>query len=120
MEEAIIAGCAMLSLFGGTALIIWISTQARIARIKAEAEALLIRYPSRTTAPLPDSNVAAELKALRLQVAEMQSTGHQFDISFDAALERLKGRVDRLETKSTAASTVPQTNTPNTLRNGQS
>ena len=48
----------------------------------------------------------------------MQSTGHQFDISFDEALNRIEGRVNRLETKS-AVATAQTAETPTTLRNGQ-
>ena len=105
-----------LGSFGGIALIIWTSLQGKVARIKAEAEARRI-----TTAPLPaDSSVAAELRALREQVAQMQSTGHQFDLSFDEALNRLEGRLNRLETKSAASGTTASTDTGQTLRNGQS
>ncbi len=49
----------------------------------------------------------------------MHSTSHQFDISFDEALSRVEGRVNRLETKSATALTQ-QAETPTTLRNGQS
>ncbi len=105
---------ATVGTFGGVALIIWTSMTGKIARIKAEAEAHRI-----TATPLPDSSVTAELKALRQQIAEMQSTGHQFDISFDAALNRLEGRVSRIETKSAAATGSVPEELP-TLRNGQS
>ena len=100
--------------FGGTSLIIWTSLQGKIGRIKAEAEARRI-----TAAPPLEAGVAAELKALRQQVAEMQSTGHQFDISFDAALNRLEGRVSRIETKSAVATSTAATEPVQTLRNGQ-
>lgn len=103
-----------LGSLGGVALIIWTSMMGKIARIKAEAEARRM-----TVSPLPDSSVAAELKALRQQIAEMQSTGHQFDISFDEALNRLESRVNRLETKS-AATTGSVAEELSTLRNGQS
>jgi hypothetical protein len=56
-----------------------------------------------------DDAVLAELKALRGQVQEIQSTGHQFDISFDATLTRLEERVNRLETKSAAATANDET-----------
>ena len=105
---------ATLGSFGGVALIIWTSMQAKIARIKAEAQ---VRRES--AAPAEETAVLAELKALKHQVEQMQSTSHQFDISFDEALGRLEGRVGRLETKS-AASTAQTTDTPNVLRNGQS
>ncbi len=107
-----------LGSFGGVALIIWTSMMGKIARIKAEAEARRI-----TAAPLPghnsDSSVLVELKAMRQQMEQMQSTNHQFDLSFDEALNRLEGRISRLETKSAVSSTATTTDTPNTLRNGQ-
>ena len=64
-----------------------------------------------------DSAVLTELKALKQQMAEMHSTSHQFDISFDEALNRMDGRVGRLETKS-AATTSTAADAPATLRNG--
>ncbi len=103
---------ATLGSFGGIALIIWTSMMGKIARIKAEAQA-------RQMTAAPDAGVAAELKALRQQIAEMQSTGHQFDISFDEALNRMESRVNRLETKS-AVGTAAATEPGQTLRNGQS
>ena len=72
-----------------------------------------------TTAPVADDTVLTELKAMRRQMEQMHSTSHQFDISFDEALGRLEGRINRLETKS-AVGTVQTTDTPQTLRNGQS
>ena len=115
-HDSLTALCVLGGTFGGTALIIWTSIQGKIARIKAEAEARRM-----TTTPLPDSNVAAELKALRQQIAEMQSTGHQFDISFDEALNRMESRVSRIETKSAASAASTTAAEPGqTLRNGQS
>ena len=104
------------SMFGGISLVIWTATKAKIARIKAEAQARQM-----TAGSQPEAGVAAELKALRQQIAEMQNTGHQFDLSFDEALNRMEGRVNRLETKSVVTTTPSATDTtPNTLRNGQS
>lgn len=103
-----------LGSFGGVALIIWTSLQGKVARIKAEAEAR-----RGTATPMLDGSVTAELKALRQQIAEMQNTGHQFDISFDAALNRLESRVSRIETKSAATTGSASEELP-TLRNGQS
>ena len=104
---------ATFGTFGGVALIIWTSVQAKIAKMKAEAQ---VRREAIT--PTEDGAILAELKALKNQVEQMQSTSHQFDISFDEALGRLEGRVGRLETKS-AAGTVQTTEAPQTLRNGQ-
>lgn len=103
-----------LGSFGGVALIIWTSLQGKVARIKAEAEARRV-----TATPMLDNSVTAELKALRKQIAEMQSTGHQFDISFDEALNRLESRVSRIETKSAATTSTATAETGQTLRNGQ-
>ena len=99
----------MFGLFGGISLIIWTSTKAKIERIKAE------RQVWQTPMMPNESAVMAELKALKQQVSDMQSTSHQFDLSFDAALNRLEGRVDRLETKSAAGTATTETSH---LRNG--
>ena len=87
MNDGLDAAVAMLSLFGGTSLIIWTSMKAKIARIKAEAEAKRI-----IAAPIAGDAVLNELKAMKQQMAEMHSTSHQFDIAFDAALSRLEER----------------------------
>ena len=85
---------ATLGSFGGIALIIWTSVQAKIAKLRAEAQ-----LQRSLLAPAPRDSVNAELQALRQQVSEMQNTSHQFDISFDAALGRLEERMNRVETK---------------------
>lgn len=113
MHEGLDAAIAMFSLFGGTSLIIWTSMKAKIARIKAEADAHRL-----TAAPSAGDAVLNELRALKQQMSEMQSTGHQFDLSFDEALNRMESRVARLETKSAVSGTMA-TDTPATLRNGQ-
>lgn len=101
------------AVFGGIAVLVWTSAKAKLEHRKLD---MMGRQP--VTLPEQNSPILAELKALKQQVAEMQSTGHQFDISFDEALNRMEGRVNRLETKSAAALTQP-TNTPTTLQNGQ-
>ncbi len=106
-----------LAVFGGIALVIWASAKAKLEHRKLD---MRLTQPQEARSSLPDSSVAAELKALRQQMAEMQSTGHQFDISFDAALERLEGRVNRLETKSAVSGTSGTAEMGQTLRNGQS
>ena len=103
-----------ISVFGGISLVVWTSAKAILEHRKL---GMMARQPVVPT--LPNDPVLAELKDLKQQMAEMHSTSHQFDISFDEALSRMEGRVNRLETKSTAAITQ-QTETPTTLRNGQS
>lgn len=102
MGDAIQALCVLLGSCSGVSLIIWTSTQAQIARIKAEAEAARV-----TAAPMPGDAVLAEIKAMRQQMEQMQSTSHEFDISFDAALSRLEQRVSRVEAKGNAAPVAP-------------
>lgn len=113
MHEGLDVAITMLSIFGGTSLIIWTSVQAKIARIKAEAQA------RQQSTPLPeDGAILAEMKAMRQQMEQMQSTSHGFDLSFDEALSRLEGRVGRLETKNAAS--VANAPAEATLRNGNS
>ena len=101
MGEGFGAALAMFSLFGGTSLIIWTTVQAKIARIKAEAQA------RQQSAPLPEDNaILAEMKAMRQQMEQMQSTSHGFDLSFDEALSRLEQRISRVETKVAAVPTA--------------
>lgn len=90
----------ILAFCGGIAGIVGAAGWAKGERLRAAGKDV----NQVNAAPAQDA-VLAEVKALQQQVADMQSTGHQFDISFDAALERLEGRVNRLETKSIAAAT---------------
>ncbi len=108
-----------LSIFGGIALVIWASAKAKLEHRKLD---MRLGQPLETRAPASEDKVLTEMKALRQQMEQMQSTNHQFDISFDEALNRLEGRINRLETKSavSTAASPAATDTPNTLRNGQS
>ena len=101
------------AVFGGIALLVWTSAKAKLEHRKLD---LMAQQPILST--LPNDPILAGLKELKQQMAEMQSTGHQFDISFDEALNRIEGRVNRLETKS-AVATAQTAETPTTLRNGQ-
>ena len=105
--------CATVSGFGGIALIIWVSVQAKIALLREKTKA-----QHQPTSVAQEGAMMNELKAMRQEMAEMHSTGHEFNISFDEALNRLAGRVERLETKSAAGVATAPTET--TLRNGNS
>ena len=96
MQEAIEACLILLSIFGGASLIIKTSAQAKIAHLRAMRESS--QAPQTAVAP-QDEAVLAGLKALQQQIADVQNTSHQFDISFDAALTRLEERVSRVEAK---------------------
>lgn len=47
----------------------------------------------------PDKQVMARLDALSKEVADLRATATEYDLSFDAALQRLESRVERLETQ---------------------
>lgn len=83
----------MLGFFGGIGLVILASNKAKIDKMRAEREIMHQSLGPR------GEGTSTELQALKQQVSEMQNTGHQFDISFDAALSRLEERVNRMETK---------------------
>lgn len=106
-----------LSIFGGIALVVWASAKAKLEHRKLD---MRLGQPLETRPAANEDKILTEMKAMRRQMEQMQSTGHQFDLSFDEALNRLEGRINRLETKSAVTGTVAQTDTPNTLRNGQS
>jgi len=108
----------ILSSLSGVAGIIAASGWARAVNVRAEhARDERASRAASDTDPARDGAVLKELKALKQQMAEMHSTSHQFDISFDEALNRMNGRVGRLETKS-AATTSTAADAPATLRNG--
>ena len=98
-----------LAVFGGIAMVIWASAKAKLEHRKLDMRQ---GQPLETRSPLAEDRVLAELKAMQQQMAEMQSTGHQFDISFDEALNRLEGRINRLETKSATSGTRAETDQP--------
>ena len=55
-----------------------------------------------------DSSVIEELKALKQQMAELRDTTTRYDISFDAALQRIESRVGHLESKVSVIEQAPQ------------
>ncbi len=104
-----------IGFFGGISAVILASSKARIDKMRAERQ--IWQQPAASSDPA----LLEEMKAMHRQIAEMQSTGHQFDISFDEALNRLESRVSRIETKSAAGAASTAAAAPGqTLRNGQS
>ena len=51
--------------------------------------------------------VTRELTELRAEVAALRDTSTQFDVSLDASVNRLEGRVNRLETMSSSRVAAP-------------
>ncbi len=117
-----------LAVFGGITMVIWASAKAKLEHRKLDMMGGRGQVPSQSAQegsqfPLVaggkrDDAVLAELRGLKQQIGEMQNTSHQFDLAFDAALERMEQRVAHLETKSISVSVSP-TDTPTVLRNGQ-
>ncbi len=130
MEHAIGDVLEPFAIFVGIALVIWTSARAKLEHRKldmmhGQSSSTANAHASidGTTQPLPpvagrEDAVLTELRALKQQIGEMQSTGHEFDLAFDAALERMEGRVARLEARA-AAPTVAPADEPTILRNGQ-
>ena len=87
-----------IGFFGGISAVILASSKARIDKMRAERQ--IWQQPATS-----DPALLEEMKAMRQQMGEMQSTSHQFDLSFDAALNRLEERVSRVETKTTETRT---------------
>ena len=55
-----------------------------------------------------NSVVVEEMQKLKQQVAELRDTTTRYDISFDAALQRIESRVGHLENKVSAIEQAPQ------------
>ena len=49
--------------------------------------------------PKGSGHVAEELKAIRQEMAELRDTATRYDLSFDAALQRLESRMGHMEQK---------------------
>ena len=58
--------------------------------------------------PKSGGPVADELKAVRQEMAELRDTATRYDLSFDAALQRLESRMGNVEQK---VKTIEQDNT---------
>jgi hypothetical protein len=124
MEQAIGAMLAMFGLFGGLSLLVWVVAKTlpemqRLGLLKPRppkpVRTWQIRMPFLDMRQVhvnpvyeapPNEAILQEMQALRRQMQEMQSTCHQFDISFDAALNRLEERVSRVEVKAAGFSTA--------------
>ena len=66
-----------------------------------------------------DGNLVSELQALRHQIAELRDTTTRYDMSFDAALQRVESRVGLLESHSAVSEQAPP-ELHDALRNGHS
>ena len=121
MEQAIGMMIEMVGLMGGAGLFLWAFAKALPEFQKHGLFRPRPPRPIRTwrihtpfldvrqvqEAPVsevsPPAVLLQEMQALRRQMAEMQSTSHQFDLAFDAALSRLEERISRVESRSVSA-----------------
>lgn len=55
-----------------------------------------------------DQNVIKELRELKEQFAELRDTTTRYDLSFDAALQRIESRVGGLEQRVTTLEKTPE------------
>src|SRR5947209_18031870 len=87
---------AVLLIFGIPIIKIWTDHQRKMLEMK-----LHLRNQG-------DSGLRAEFDALRQEVRSLRDTSTQYDLSFDAALQRMEQRVERMERQSTAVATDDQ------------
>ncbi len=76
---------SVICAFGVPMIAIWTSHQRKMLEMK-----LQLRDHTET-------GVNAELEALRQEVRSLRDTSMQYDLSFDAALQRMEQRVERME-----------------------
>src|SRR5579884_3915533 len=80
---------AILMVFGVPMLAIWTGHQRKMAELKLQMGGRV------------DNDVRAALESLRQEVQTLRDTTMQYDLSFDAALQRMEGRVGGLERRVT-------------------
>jgi hypothetical protein len=76
---------AILAVFGIPIIAILTSHQQKMAQLRAQS--------SQAT----DAKVLEELQSLKQQMAELRDTTTRYDMSFDAALQRIESRVGNVE-----------------------
>ena len=81
---------AILMVFGIPMLAIWTGHRRKMLELQLQMRGQV------------DTNANAEIAALREEVRALRDTTMQYDLSFDAALQRMERRVQDLETQSTS------------------
>jgi hypothetical protein len=85
VPDELIAIVAILAVFGIPIIAILTSHQQKMAQLRAQS--------SQAT----DAKVLEELQSLKQQMAELRDTTTRYDMSFDAALQRIESRVGNVE-----------------------
>ena len=65
-----------------------------------------------------NGNANTEIEALRQEIQALRETSMQYDLSFDAALQRVEQRVARVEQNSSFGPTIKPEETLLNMRNG--
>lgn len=76
---------AVILIFGPGIFVIWSKHHQRMMELKLQM------------GEKAGGNVAEELKAIRQEMAELRDTATRYDLSFDAALQRLESRMGNVE-----------------------
>lgn len=85
-----LTGLAVITfLFGGPVIAIILNHYRKLAEMKLKAQ------------ERANEDVLNELRALKNQMADLRDTTTKYDLSFDAALQRIESRVGSLEQRVT-------------------
>jgi len=121
MDAELIPIVGSISLFGWLAIQSYWKSKVRIEELR-HANPAANGAVERQPAPVSAEN-AGEVAALRREVQALRDTTTKFDLSFDAALERLEQRMDHVEGAKAGSSThatSPAFDTePQVLRGGR-
>jgi hypothetical protein len=85
MEELVWALIPIIAIICVIGLPVWSGHQRKMMELKL------------MQGNVEDAGLVAEIKALREQMAELRDTTTRYDMSFDAALQRIESRVGHLE-----------------------
>ena len=85
MPGEFIGLAAIIMIFGIPLVAIWTDHQRKVLDMK-------LRLQNKG-----DESLRAEFKSLRQEVRALRDTSTQYDLSFDAALQRMEQRVERME-----------------------
>ncbi|HZO91589.1 MAG TPA: hypothetical protein VFB38_24925 [Chthonomonadaceae bacterium] len=103
MPDVLIPIVAILGVFGVPIVAIWTSHERKMMEMR-----MRMRNEG-------DTHLKAAIEELQAEVRSLRDTTTQYDLSFDAALQRMESRVQGLERRLSEV----EANTPANLRIGQ-
>jgi hypothetical protein len=89
---------AIIGVFGIPMLAIWTGHQRKMAELRLQSM------------NMGDASVRSAIDGLRDELRALRDTTMQYDLSFDAALQRMDARMGSLERKVQAIEARPETN----------